>query len=101
MYGKVKGLRSKEKTDKTWLEAPVSRAKKGCLRLLFERFDKDGYFVKFFLAKRLTTLFYDFTRTMSMSLLKITNQKEILASVLFTRFDFSMVQQVQAYLDAS
>ena len=73
-------MRSKEKTDKTWLEAQVSRAKKGCLRLLFERFDKNGYFVAFynfksdfFLAKRLTTLFYDFTRTMSMSLLKITN----------------------------
>ena len=80
LYGKGKGLRSKEKKDKTWLEAQVSRAKKGCLRLLFERFDKNGYFVTFynfksdfFLAKRLTTLFYDFTRTMSMSLLKVTN----------------------------
>ena len=51
---------------------------KGCLRLHFERFDKNGYFVKFynfksdfFLAKRLTTLFYDFARTMSMSLLPL------------------------------
>ena len=46
-YGKGKGVRSKEKTDKTWLKEQVSRAKKGCLRLLFEGFDKNGYFVKF------------------------------------------------------
>ena len=26
----------------------VSKAKKGCLRLHFERFDKNGYFVKFY-----------------------------------------------------
>ena len=46
----------------------VSRAKKGCLRLHFERFDENGYFVTFcnfksdlFLAKRLTTSFYDIT----------------------------------------
>ena len=46
----------------------VSRAKKGCLRLHFERFDENGYFVTFynfksdfFLAKRPTTLFYDIT----------------------------------------
>ena len=58
----------------------VSRAKKGCLRLHFERFDENGYFVKFYnfksdfvLVKRLTTLLYDITRTMSMSILKITN----------------------------
>ena len=51
---------------------------KGCLRLHFERFDKNGYFVKFYNfkshffagggggGKRLTTSFYDFTsRTMS------------------------------------
>ena len=41
-----KGVRSKEKTDKTWLEAQVSRAKKGCLRPHFERFGKNGYFAK-------------------------------------------------------
>ena len=62
-------MRSKEKTDKTLAGGKVSRAKKGCPRLHFERFDENGYFVKFynfnsvfFLAKRLTTLFYDITR---------------------------------------
>ena len=46
----------------------VSRAKKGCLRLHFEHFEKNGYFLT------LKLIFLpDFTRTMSMSLLKITN----------------------------
>ena len=36
-----------------------------------------------------------------MSLLKITNQKESFASVLFSRFDFSIVEEVQASLVAS
>ena len=76
----------------------VSRAKKGCLRRHFERFDENGYFVKFynvksdfFLAKRLTTLFYD-----------ITNKDKADATIenyklekSFTRFDFSIVEQVQ------
>ena len=61
-----KGLRSKEETDKTWLEAQVSRAKKDCRKLHYERFQKPWIFLKFvnfeidFLAKRLTTIFYSF-----------------------------------------
>ena len=46
----------------------VSRAKKGYLRLHFEHFEKNGYFLT------LKLIFLpDFRRTMSMSLLKITN----------------------------
>ena len=77
-------MRSKEKTDKTWLEAQVSRAKKGCLRLHFERFDKNGYFVKFYNFKSgsfgggeetnyFTLRLYVKDNVNLMSLLKITN----------------------------
>ena len=63
-------MQSNGKTDKTWLEAQVSGEKKGyafrALHFLTSKFI-------YFLAKRLTTLFYDFARTMSVSLLKNTN----------------------------
>ena len=61
-----KGLRSKEETDKSWLEAQVSRTKKDCRKLHYERFQKPWISLKFvnlktdFLAKRLTTIFYCF-----------------------------------------
>ena len=96
-------MRSKEKTDKTWLEAQVSRAKKGCLRLLFERFDKDGYFVKFFFSKEthyFILRFYKDNVNVTIENYKL-EIKENFESVLFTRFDFSIVEQVQASLDAS
>ena len=47
----------------------VSRAKKGCLRLHFEHFEKKWIFFDF----KIDFFLPDFTRTMSMSLLKIAN----------------------------
>ena len=40
-------MRSKEKTDKTLAGGKVSRAKKSCPKLHFERFDENGYFSNF------------------------------------------------------
>ena len=60
--------------------------------------------VIFFLAKRPTTLFCDITNKDNVDV-TIENYKleikENFESVLFTRFDFSIVEQVQASLDAS
>ena len=99
-------MRSKEKTDKTWLEAQVSRAKKGCLRLHFDRFDKNGYFYNFksdFFGKEthyFILRFYKDNVNVTIENYKL-EIKENFESVLFTRFDFSIVEQVQASLDAS
>ena len=85
----------------------ISRAKKGCLRLLFERFDKNGHFVKFynfksdFFGKETDYFILRFYKDNVNVTIENYKLERNFCSVLFTRFDFSIVQKVQAYLDAS